>query len=72
MDTEIDTVDDVEADNGDALLTESSSWTRTALEITDIVDSEVTVVYLDFVRDKWPICLAKIMSVRISILAKWH
>ena len=51
MDAEIDTVDDVETDNGDALSTETSSWTRTAQEITDIVDSEVTVVYLDFVRD---------------------
>ena len=47
----VDGVDDVETDNGDALSTETSSWTRTAQEITDIVDSEVTVVYLDFVRD---------------------
>ena len=51
MDAETDTVDDVETDNGDALSTEISSWTRTAQEITDIVDSEVIVVYLDFVRD---------------------
>lgn len=44
MDDETDTVDDVETDNGDALSTETSSWTRTAQEITDIVDSEVTGV----------------------------
>ena len=48
MGAETDTVDDVETDT---LSNESSSWTRTAQEITDIVDSEVTVVYLDFVRD---------------------
>ena len=51
MDAETDTVDDVETDNGDYLSTETSSWTGTAQEITDIVDSKVTVVYLDCVRD---------------------
>lgn len=44
-------VDKVETDNSDALSNESSSWTQTAQGITDIVHSEVTVVYLDFVRD---------------------
>jgi len=32
-DTEIDTIDDVEGDNDDALSTESSSWSRTAEDI---------------------------------------
>ena len=51
MDAETNITDDVETDTSDVLSNESSSWRRTAQEITEITDSEVTVVYLDFVRD---------------------
>lgn len=75
MYAEIDMVDDVETDNSDALSNESSSWTRTAQGITDIVDSEVIVVYLDFVRnvEQMTNLLNKSNVSAIKyILAKWH
>ena len=50
-DAEIDSVDDVERDNSDSLSIESSSWSRTAQDIVEVIDSNVTVVYLDFVSD---------------------
>ena len=50
-DAEIDSVDDAERDNSDSLSIESSSWSRTAQDIVEVLDSNVTVVYLDFVSD---------------------
>ena len=40
-DAEIDSVDDAERDNSDSLSIESSSWSRTAKDIIEVLDSNV-------------------------------
>jgi len=50
-DDDLNAEENVEGDNDDPLSTESSSWSRTAEDLLEVLDSNVTVVHLDFVSD---------------------
>jgi len=50
-DGEIDAMDDIEGVSSDPLSTESSSWSSTAQGIMGVLESNVSVVFLDFVSD---------------------
>jgi len=50
-DDDINAEENIEGDNDDPLSTESSIWSRTLEYLLELLESNVTVVYLDFVSD---------------------